>query len=436
MTSVAPVAASGGTTPDDRLANKLLSIVNAAAFQDVVDFDNQPPGGPAPRVAHHPNLDVAVIKLNRSGKPVATANVLFSRDFPDGKVVALDDNLTPSGIDWRAWDIERWDGDWNAPWPKGSRLVKGTSGAKFMVPYPASTFKLLVAFHTLRLIERGKIDASAKYVYKQRNGKTCLGKEFRYTRTTKQLLSRSITFSSNYATCALLQQLHRLHQIKPMNHRFARLGLPTLQVEGTDAGAGGTWNPGQISMSAIDTAKLLLLVNGVNGVAWTTPSGREVRANATLGPMYQQWLRSLLGEQGFNEVLSTTNWCGADYPVQGMPARVPERWIDPKDGTVTVHNIPYGYDVRPCNKSAEVRFLHKTGLTENYGSDAGIVKPLKGEAGNQYIVAAFTNVGYRYSDPSQANSDGFPCFTTGVCYSERFAIIGRNIDRAVRSSGS
>jgi hypothetical protein len=119
-----------------------------------------------------------------------------------------------------------------------------------------------------------------------------------------------------------------------------------------------------------------------------------------------------------------------------MPARVPERWIDPKDGTVTVHNIPYGYDVRPCNKSAEVRFLHKTGLTENYGSDAGIVKPLKGEAGNQYIVAAFTNVGYRYSDPSQANSDGFPCFTTGVCYSERFAIIGRNIDRAVRSSGS
>ena len=436
VTSVAPTAASGVTTPDDRLASELLSIVNSAEFENVVDFDNQPPGGPAPQVANHPNLDVAVIKLDDAGKPVATANVLFSRDFPDGNVVSLDQNMTPSGIDWRAWDLERWDGDWSAPWPKGSRLVKGTSGAKFMVPYPASTFKLLVAFHTLRLIERGEIRPNTDYVYQQHNGKTCLGRSLSFTKTTAQLLDMSITYSSNKATCALLQQLHHMHQIKPMNDRFSRLGLPTLQVKGTDAGAGGTWNPGEISMTAIDTAKLLLLVNGVDGIAWTTPSGRDIRADEALGPKYQTWLRALLGQQGFNEVLSTTNWCGADYPVQGMPARVPQQWIDPSDGTVTVHNIPYGYDVRPCNETAQVRFLHKTGLTENYGSDAGIVKPLAGEVGSQYIVTVFSNLGYRYSDASQADSDGYPCFNSGVCYTEKFAIIGRDIDQAVRYGSS
>ena len=218
-----------------------------------------------------------------------------------------------------------------------------------------------------------------------------------------------------------------------MNERFAALGLPTLQVKGTDAGAGGTWNPGEISMTAIDTARLLLLVNGTDGVAWRTPDGRKVIADRVLGPDYQAQLRDLLGQQGFNEVLSTPNWCGATYPVQGMPAKVPGRWIDPNDGTVTVHGIPYGYDVRPCNETAQVKFLHKTGLTENYGSDAGIVKALEGQDGRQYIVTTFTNLGYRYSDASQADSDGKPCFNSGVCYTEKFAILGLAIDDLMRT---
>jgi hypothetical protein len=98
--------------------------------------------------------------------------------------------------------------------------------------------------------------------------------------------------------------------------------------------------------------------------------------------------------------------------------------------------VPYGYDVRPCNEAAEVRFLHKTGLTENYGSDAGIVKPLDGEDGEQYIVTVFSNLGYRYSDASQADSDGFPCFDSGVCYTEKFAMIGKAIDAVVRPPAS
>lgn len=429
---MAPGSASAGLTPEEQLAADLQLAVQNAAFDEVVDFEYDTKSGPAPQVAHQPNVDVAVIELDSDGNPVAAANVLFSRDYPDGKIVTLDAGYAPTGVDWRAWDLERWDGDWSAPWPKGSRLVPGTSGDTFMVPYPASTFKLLVGFHTLRLIEKGTIKPNRDYVYEQRNGKTCLGNTKEFTNTTTQLLDKMITYSSNTATCALLQQLHGLDQMKPMNERFAALGLPTLQVKGTDAGAGGTWNPGEISMTAIDTARLLLLVNGVDGVAWTTAAGRKVIADRVLGPDYQAQLRDLLGQQGFNEVLSTTNWCGASYPVQGMPAKVPGRWIDPKDGTVTVHGIPYGYDVRPCNDAAEVKFLHKTGLTENYGSDAGIVKALAGQDGRRYIVTTFTNLGYRYSDASQADSDGKPCFSSGVCYTEKFAILGKAIDDLMR----
>lgn len=427
-----PATATAVSTPSDQLGNDLLSAVQSAAFDEVVDFEYDTKGGPAPQVANQPNVDVAVIELDADGNPTAAANVLFSRDYPDGKVVTLDENYAPSGVDWRAWDLARWDGDWNAAWPKGSRLVPGTSGEKFMVPYPASTFKLLVAYHTLRLIEKGVIKPNADYVYKQRNGKTCLGNTKEFTNTTTQLLEKSITYSSNTATCALLQQLHALDEMKPMNERFAALGLPTLQVKGTDSGAGGTWNPGEISMTAIDTARLLLLVNGLDGVAWKTADDRKVIADRVLGPDYQVWLRDLLGQQGWNEVLSTPNWCGAAYPVQGMPAKVPGRWIDPSDGTVTIHGIPYGHDVRPCNETAEVKFMHKTGLTENYGSDAGIVKALSGEDGRRYIVTVFTNLGYRYSDASQADSDGKPCFNSGVCYTEKFAILGKAIDDLMR----
>jgi hypothetical protein len=428
-----PGSASAALTPSEQLAADLQLAVQDAAFDEVVDFEYDTKGGPAPQVANQPNVDVAVIELDVAGVPTAAANVLFSRDFPDGKVVALDENFAPSGVDWRAWDLERWDGDWNGAWPTGSRLVPGTSGEKFMVPYPASTFKLLVAYHTLRLIENGDIAPNRDYVYEQRNGKTCLGNTKEFTNTTTQLLDKMITYSSNTATCALLQQLHGLDEMKPMNERFAALGLPTLQVKGTDSGAGGTWNPGEISMTAIDTARLLLLVNGLDGVAWKTADGRKVIADRVLGPDYQAQLRDLLGQQGFNEVLSTTNWCGATYPVQGMPAKVPGRWIDPNDGTVTVHGIPYGYDVRPCNETAQVKFLHKTGLTENYGSDAGIVKALEGEDGRRYIVTTFTNLGYRYSDASQADSDGKPCFNSGVCYTEKFAILGKAIDDLMRT---
>ena len=157
-----------------------------------------------------------------------------------------------------------------------------------------------------------------------------------------------------------------------------------------------------------------------------------MRPSELLTDRSRRFLLSLLEQQGLHEVLSTTNWCGLPYPGQGIPARVPERWIG-VDGTVTVDGIRYGCDVRPCNAAAQVSFAHKTGLTENYGSDAGIVTALPGQDGRRYIVAIFTNLGYRFSDASRA-ADVIPPGTdeSGVCYSQKFAELGRAIDDLFR----
>jgi hypothetical protein len=419
------------------LAAALLKAVRAAGFGDVVDFDRQQPGQPAPQVTYSPHVDVAVIELDRTGRAVAAANVQQSRDFPNGRIVPLGRDLRALGTDFRSWDLSRWDDLTpeefaTTPYPPGSALVPGTRGVPFMSPYPASTFKLLVAVQVLRLVDRGRLSLSQRTV-NQSPGAACIEGGSLPTAgdepTVAQALDSMITFSDNTSTCLLLQQLHVLGQLDPssnkLNSAFARLGLPTLQVNGTDPLTGARWGVGSIDMTAMDTARLLLLLQGGR---LSLERGEGVKPDALLSKRSRDLLLSLLGDQGFHEVLSTTNWCGLPYPQQGIPARVPSRWID-ADGTVTVDGIPYGQDVRPCNASAQVTFAHKTGLTENYGSDAGIVSALPGQDGRRYIVTVFTNVGYRYSDASQAATDGFPCFTgLGICYSEKFAQLGKAID--------
>ncbi|MEO7422209.1 MAG: hypothetical protein ABIU87_07430 [Ornithinibacter sp.] len=111
---------------------------------------------------------------------------------------------------------------------------------------------------------------------------------------------------------------------------------------------------------------------------------------------------------------------------------MPARWVGP-DGSVFVDGLRYAGDVRPCNGTAEVVFAHKTGLTENYGSDAGIVTALPGRDGRQYIVAVLSNLGYRYSDASAAADAAHPSPDgSGVCYSQKFAELGRAIDDLAR----
>jgi beta-lactamase class A len=450
---LALAAPSAALARHSSLERGLLSAVRAAGFDEVVDFgpvDDACPSqswcpSPAPAISGPPNVDVAVIELRADGRARRAADVLLSRDHPEGLVVPIDRNLGASAVRFRRWDIDRWNGGtfasdgtrtttkgWadDPPRTPADDIVAGREQAavEFMAPYPASLFKLLVAFHTLRLVDRGVLDLDASYAYDPAGG---CGGAAPGSETNRQWLDWMITSSDNRAACALLKQLHGLGEVAGMNAELGELGLGTLQVNGTSPLTGGIWQPGQIHMTALDTARLLWLVEGGPGVLWNRPDGRPVTARL-LSDSSRALLRRLLAEQGFNDALSTTNFCGLAYPGPGIPQLTAERWIDPDDGTVTVAGIPYGQDVRPCNAAAEVAFAHKTGLTYNYSSDAGIVRSLPGERSRRYVVAFLSNLGYRYGDALFATSGTLPCFGLGVCHTQRLAQLGRQIDDLLR----
>lgn len=453
-----PAAPSAGGRPGDAaLAEVVRRAVAGAGFADVVDFgltEGRCPGNPgcsspARRIRHVPNVDTAVLQLDGDGRVVAAAQVLLSRDYPQAMSVGVDADLRPMGVHWYRWDVNRADGPtaWDAPRIPADDLLTGSDPAAaqvpaggaaaypFMSPYPASVFQLLVAAGTLHLVDQGKLALDAPYHYLQAPGSTCLGATFTDTSSTRALLDRMLTGSENRATCMLLKQLTDLGRLDAVNAWLSGLGLGTLQLSGIDAGSGGRWDPGRITMTALDTARLLLLVNGSPGALWQVPEPqtagmRAVTADDALSASSRHLLRGLLADQGFNEVLSTTNWCGRSYPAAGIPQRIAPRWVDGRTGTVTVDGIPYGQDVRPCNAAAQVTFAHKTGLTYNFGGDAGIVDSLPSARDRHYVIVVLSDLGYRYADTRYATSPSLPC-TVDVCYPQAFARLGRAVDDAL-----
>ena len=93
----------------------------------------------------------------------------------------------------------------------------------------------------------------------------------------------------------------------------------------------------------------------------------------------------------------------------------------------------YGVDIRELNERAEVTFAHKTGLTFNYGSDAGIVTSLPGKPFRHYVIAFLGNLGYRYADGVFASRTNFPANdpVSPVAYTRRMPALGRAIDAAI-----
>ncbi|WP_237079079.1 hypothetical protein [Myxococcus xanthus] len=109
--------------------------------------------------------------------------------------------------------------------------------------------------------------------------------------------------------------------------------------------------------------------------------------------------------------------------------------MNAENGTVTAAETAFRRDTRPCNAAAEVTFLHKTGLTENYGSDGGIVRSLPGKPWRRYIVVFLSNLGYRYYDAKVADAadfakgeDGFPYVSRSISYTQRVPALGLSID--------
>jgi hypothetical protein len=436
-----------------RLESALLAAVQQAHFGEVIDFgagnEERPVRAhlnlPAQRIAHPPNVDIAVIQFDQHGRMVDRAEVFLSRDYPAGVVAPLDPDRGAVGVRFLRWDIERSDGgtfstvDGHQLTTKGwtnrpalteaDDLVPGRTNTplQFMAPYPASLFKTMVAFHVLRMVDAGKISLDADYVYAAPGAKP-------EPRKIREWLDPMITVSDNHAARALLKMFHDHGEIEPLNREFRELNLPTLQVNGTSPADGGGWAPGQIHMTAFDTARLFWIIDGGPGIFWKGANGQPV-TSAILSDSSRAFFKKLLSEQAFNDALTTANFPGANNVRAGIPSRVATRWLNPANGHVVVENVDYGVDVRAANAQAEVEFLHKTGMTFNYGSDAGIVHSLPNRPFRHYIIVFLANLGNRYTDEQFAKRKTFPAFDLvgPIVYTQRIPALGRAMDEAIKS---
>ena len=433
------------------LESALLDAVRAEHFERVVDFgagnESRPVkaqlGLPAKQIAHPPNINVAVIQLDADGRMVDRACVLLSRDYPNGLVVPLDKNAGASSVRFLRWDIERSDGGtfaredghqlttkgWtnNPPLTEADDVMPGRTSApyQFMAPYPASLFKILVAFHVMRMVDAGRLTFDTEYIYAVTNAKP-------EPRKIRDWLEPMITVSDNHATSALLKMLHDQNEIEPLNREFRELNLGTLQINATSPKDGRGWSPGQIHLTAFDVARLFWIIDGGAGEFWQGADGKPVTAKL-LSEASRAFLKKLLSEQAFNDALTTANFPGAKNVRPGIPSRVAGRWINPTNGHVIVDGEDFGVDIRAANAQAEVNFAHKTGLTFNYGSDAGIVTSLPGQPFRHYVIAFLGNLGHRYADEVFAARTNFPAFdkTGPIVYSQRIPALGKAIDDAL-----
>jgi len=439
---------ASGAGAESPLEKALLDAVREARFDRLIDFgpaneDRDLKPGSARPIAFMPNVDVAVIQLDAAGRAVACANVLLSRDYPAGVIVPVDVHRGAAAVRFRRWDIERWNGGafdpgaaqtkqpkgWtnHPPLTEADDLVPGRTGAplQFMAPYPASLFKLMIAFHILRLVDAGELSLATEIAYHSAAGKP-------ETRSLRAWLEAMITVSDNTATKALIQKLHQLNRVDSLNREFRSLGLGTLQLNGTRATDGYGWGPGQIHMTAFDTARLLWLIEGPAGELWRGAEGQPITAKF-LSAETRAVLKQLLLEQGLNEALSTANLAGAPNVQPGIPSVIARRWINRTNGVVVAGGVDFGRDVRPGQAQAEVTFAHKTGLTYNYASDAGIVTSLPGKPFRRYLIAFLANTGYRYTDEVFADRARGPYAdaTSPISYTQRIPALGRAIDAAV-----
>lgn len=418
-------------TRSAHLAKVLCESVRAQRFEELIDFGPDEIEHPVKgeRIRTMPYLDLAVIELGADDRPVAAANTLLSPDYPDPVAVEIGDDWGTSSVRWKRWDGRAWEtGDCGTEDAEGGGA---DAPYRFMSPYPACLHKLMVAFRVLRLVDQGVLDLDASHTYEPEEDDRPPGSCRPGTRTLRDWLDRMISISENQAGCALIKLLHDRGEIDAMHAELAGLGLRTLRLDGTNPRSGGRWRPGQVTMTALDTARLLTIVNGARGTLWHTASGAPVDGGL-LSADSRAFLIGLLLDQGYNEVLSTANWGRADYPAPGIPHAVSSRWVDPADGTVTMPDLAYGRDVRPWQGAAEVTFAHKIGQTFNSGADAGIVRSLPGSPWRRYVVVALSNLGIRFADPRFAGFTRLPASYPGqVQFTEKLAGLGRAIDDAL-----
>lgn len=297
-------------------------------------------GGP---VRHFPSIDLAVAAFPRGRAPV-WANVLFSREHRDGFAAAIDGHGGPvTNVLFHA-DQRDAQGT-SIAWLPGSdwsrmewKVLFGPGPHRVVAPYPASLLKLMVAVGVGMAVDAG------------------------LTAWPEAAMRAMIAVSDNDATTEMVALLHRHGLIEPLHARLQACGLPTLQLRGTRP-EGGWGNAagagvGMIQMTAWDSARLVWLLDPAAPRPPWLPGGPALLSAASRARIHG-WMAA----QELNEILSSQR-------LKGLPGWVP--------------GLP-----------DDVDYAHKTGTTENYASDAGIVRA-RPPGRRHYVVAVLTNLGSRY----------------------------------------
>lgn len=341
----------------DRLAEALRAAVLAQTFETTPDSLQ----GGAP-LGLMPSIDLAVAVFPRGGGEVVAANVLFSREHPQGLVARFDAGFgAVNNIGFHA-DVRDARGDSYAwlPGADWSRIAFPSwfgHGPRFVAPYPASLLKMMVAVGVGLLVDSDRSDWTLPLPF--------AGK----TRPVGDWLFDMITVSSNEATSALVAHLHARGAIRREGERevhnemhalFAAQGLPGLMIANTRLdggwGNGAGAGVGQIQMTAWDALRLM----------WRLDADAPPRP-PLVSPASREVIRRALNAQQLHQILNSAS-------LRALPGWVP------------------GIPTPPAT------FAHKTGNTQNYTSDAGIVHD--GEL--HYLIAITTSLGQRYAPHAEA----------------------------------
>ena len=330
----------------------LAEALRAAILAQRFDTTPERQRGGAP-VEAFPSLDLAVVRFARGGRSALAANLLFSREHPQGVVA----RFGPAGGGFGPVANLRFDADVrdatgsSTAWQPGADWARivfpplwappglPAGAPRFVAPYPASLLKLMVAVGLGLAVDAGRLGWAEALPE----------------------LTPMITVSDNDATDRAVALLHRAGMVDTLNRTLQQAwGLPTLQLNATTPQGG--WRNGDgagvghIHMTAWDTVRLLWILDPQAPPApWLAPG------TATLSEPTRVRLLSALAAQQLDEILSSGR-------LRGLPGWQP------------------GLPDAPA-------FAHKTGTTDNYASDAGIVAA---PGGLHYHVALLSNLGRRY----------------------------------------
>ena len=134
-----------------KLSKYMLNGLLNSGFNNLVYYNNRNSDGTALPSPFLPQVDLSVIEISKNNKIISACNILYDRDHPGGYEVELDRKTITANdqISFNIWREKRWTDPllWNEP-PAPIDVISNPPNPKFsfMLPYPASCLKTMIAY--------------------------------------------------------------------------------------------------------------------------------------------------------------------------------------------------------------------------------------------------------------------------------------------------